>query len=53
MARLLNACDDCGSTYFNKGSGKRMRKFCPKCKVDKQDEFEKKVISVSKGEELK
>ncbi len=52
MAKKINNCDTCGLVYVNKGSGTKMHKHCTNCNEDKQDEFEKKVVKQSKGEEL-
>lgn len=48
----INNCNHCGWTYSNRGSGKKLRKYCDQCKEDKQQEFNDKVIKQSKGESL-
>lgn len=48
----INNCNTCSWTYSNKGSGRKMRKYCDNCKEDKQEEFNRKVIQQSKGEKL-
>lgn len=48
----INNCNNCSWTYSNRGTGKKLRKYCDQCKEDKNEEFNKKVMQQAKGEEL-